>query len=85
MPDQRQTGKHCQMHMTCMTKHVIKYPHFLKRELAYSIVLAYVPNLLDLRAIHFMYHDRIMHHSIGFQSANLGSAQEDKCFCAWLK
>jgi hypothetical protein len=38
--------------------------------------------LLDLRAIHFKFHDQIKHCLIGFQSATFGTAQGDKHFCA---
>jgi hypothetical protein len=41
-----------------------------------------MPKLLDLKAIHFKYHDRITHRPIGFQSVNPGIAQGDKRFCA---
>jgi hypothetical protein len=58
---------HCRTHMTSTTEHVVKHPHHPERELIYSVVLAYVPNLLDLKAILFKFHDRIK-HLIGFQS-----------------
>jgi hypothetical protein len=43
-----------------------------------------MPILLDLRAIHFKYHDRDKHWPIGFQSANPGTTQGDKRFYAYL-
>jgi hypothetical protein len=50
--------------------------------LTYSIVRAYVPALLDLKAIRFKFHDRVKHRPIGFQSMTPGTAQGDKCFYA---
>jgi hypothetical protein len=64
-----------------MTKHIVKYPHLQEWELTYSVVLAYMPKLLDLRAIRFKWHHRIKHHLIGFQNMNLGTMQGDKHFC----
>jgi hypothetical protein len=49
----------------------------------YGVMLAYVLTLLDLGAIHFKYHDRIKHCSIGFQSAIPMTTQGDKHFCAF--
>jgi hypothetical protein len=59
-----------------MTKHVVKYSHRPKREMTYCVVLAYAPTLLDLRAIHFKFHDRIKHPLIGFQCATHGPRKE---------
>jgi hypothetical protein len=70
------------MHTTCTTKHVIKYSHCPKLELTYIVVLAYMPILMDLRAIRFKHNDRIKHFPIGFQSVTPVTAQDDKHFCA---
>jgi hypothetical protein len=44
--------------------------------MTYCVVLAYAPTLLDLRAIHFKFHDRIKHPLIGFQCATHGPRKE---------
>jgi hypothetical protein len=75
--DRRQTGGRCQTHMACTTKHLVKHTHRPKRELTYSVVLAHVLSLLDLKAIRFKFDDRIKHCPIGFQSMTLETAQGD--------
>jgi hypothetical protein len=79
--NQRQTGGRYQTHMACTTKHVVKHTHRPERELTYIVVLAYVLALMDLRAIRFKFHDWIKYRPIGFQSATLGTAQDDERFC----
>jgi hypothetical protein len=46
------------------------------------IILAYVQIFLYFGAIRFKFHDRINQRSISFQSTFLGTAQDDKHFCA---
>jgi hypothetical protein len=65
------------------TKHVVKYPHCPERELTYIVIPACVPNTLDLRAIHFKFHDRLNHCPIGFQNMTPRTTQNDECFCAY--
>jgi hypothetical protein len=64
-------------------KHVVKHPHHPERELTYIVVPAYVPNSLAPRVIRFKFQDRLRQHPIGFQSATLEIAQNNKHFCAY--
>jgi hypothetical protein len=64
--DQHQKVKRCQTHMACIDQRNI---------------LACVQILLDFRAIHFKFYDRINQWPINFQTAISGTAQGDKCFC----
>jgi hypothetical protein len=65
--DRCQTGGYCKLHMACMTQHVVKHTHHPELEFAYNVILAYVLALLDLRAIHFKFHDRMKHRPIDFK------------------
>jgi hypothetical protein len=76
--DRRQMGERSRTHTGCMTIHVVKYSHHPEQELTYNIVLAHVLIVLDLRAIHFKFHDQIKHCLISFQSVTLGTTQDDK-------
>jgi hypothetical protein len=52
------TGGRCRMHTARTMKHVVKHTHRSERELTYNVVLAHMLVLLDLRSIHFKFHDR---------------------------